>query len=44
MLEEVGSYDASYLESVMCEGIQLYSLDKKLVKTAKKADVKIYQP
>jgi len=40
----ISSYDASYLELAMREGLPLSSLDKKLVKAAKKADVDIYQP
>ena len=40
----ISSYDASYLELAMREGIPLSSLDKKLVKAAKKADVEIYKP
>jgi predicted nucleic acid-binding protein len=40
----ISSYDASYLELAMREGLPLCSLDKKLVKAAKKADVEIYKP
>ena len=40
----ISSYDASYLELAMREGLPLASLDKKLVKAAKKADVDIYKP
>ena len=40
----ISSYDASYLELAMREGLPLSSLDKKLVKAAKKADVEIYKP
>ena len=40
----INSYDASYLELAMREGLPLASLDKKLVKAAKKADVEIYKP
>ena len=40
----ISSYDASYLELAMREGLPLASLDKKLVKAAKKADVEIYKP
>ncbi|NOQ78541.1 MAG: PIN domain-containing protein [Gammaproteobacteria bacterium] len=40
----ISSYDASYLELAMREGLPLSSLDKKLVKAAKKADVDIYKP
>ncbi len=40
----ISSYDASYLELAMREGVPLSSLDKKLVKAAKKADVEIYKP
>ena len=40
----ISSYDASYLELAMREGLPLASLDKKLVKAAKKAEVEIYKP
>jgi len=40
----ISSYDASYLELAMREGLPLSSLDKKLLKAAKKADVEIYNP
>ena len=40
----ISSYDASYLELAMREGLPLASLDKKLLKAAKKADVEIYKP
>ena len=39
----ISSYDASYLELAMREGLPLASLDKKLVKAAKKADIEIYK-
>jgi len=39
----ISSYDASYLELAMREGLPLASLDKKLVKAAKKAEVIIYE-
>jgi len=38
----ISSYDASYLELAIREGLSLASLDKKLIKAAKKADVDIY--
>lgn len=38
----ISSYDASYLELAMREGLPLATLDKNLVKAAKKADVVIY--
>lgn len=38
----ISSYDASYLELAVREGLPLASLDKKLIKTARKADVEIY--
>lgn len=41
---KISSYDASYLELAMREGLPLSSLDKKLVKAAKKAEVEIYKP
>lgn len=41
---KISSYDASYLELAMREGIPLASLDKKLIKAAKKTDVEIYKP
>ena len=40
----ISSYDASYLELAMRKGFPLSSLDKKLVKAAKKANVEIYKP
>ena len=40
----ISSYDASYLEVAMRKGFPLSSLDKKLVKAAKKANVEIYKP
>ena len=40
----ISSYDASYLELAMREGLPLSTLDKKMVKAAKKADVEIYKP
>lgn len=39
---KLGSYDAAYLELSIREGLALASLDKDLVKAAKKADVSIY--
>ena len=39
---KISSYDASYLELAIREGLPLASLDKKLIKAAKKADVEIY--
>ena len=39
----ISSYDASYLELAMREGLPLATLDKKLTKAAKKADVKIFK-
>lgn len=36
------SYDAAYLELAIREGLPLSTLDKDLVKAAKKADVPIY--
>ena len=41
---KISSYDASYLELAMREGLSLSTLDKKLTKAAKKADVEIYKP
>ena len=41
---KISSYDASYLELAMREGLSLSTLDKKLIKAAKKADVEIYKP
>ncbi|MES9858117.1 MAG: type II toxin-antitoxin system VapC family toxin [Sedimenticola sp.] len=38
----ISSYDASYLELAMREGLPLATLDKKLIKAAKKADIGIY--
>jgi len=38
----ISSYDASYLELAIREGLPVASLDKKLIKAAKKADVEIY--
>ncbi|MDX2503514.1 MAG: type II toxin-antitoxin system VapC family toxin [Gammaproteobacteria bacterium] len=38
----ISSYDASYLELAMREGLPLASLDNKLVKVARKADIGIY--
>lgn len=38
----ISSYDASYLELAIREGVPLATLDKKLIKAAKKADVEIY--
>ncbi len=39
----ISSYDASYLELAMREGLPLATLDKKLTKAAKKADVKVFK-
>ncbi len=39
---DISSYDASYLELAIREGLPLATLDKKLIKAAKKADVGIY--
>lgn len=39
---KLSSYDAAYLELSIREGLPLASLDKDLVKAAKKADVEIY--
>ncbi len=39
---KISSYDASYLELAVRLGLPLASLDKDLVKAAKKADVAIY--
>ncbi|MCK5666775.1 MAG: type II toxin-antitoxin system VapC family toxin [Thiotrichaceae bacterium] len=41
---KISSYDASFLELAMREGLSLSTLDKKLTKAAKKADVEIYKP
>lgn len=38
----LSSYDAAYFELAIREGLPLASLDKNLVKAAKKADVEIY--
>ena len=38
----ISSYDASYLELAIREGLSLATLDKKLIKSAKKAGVDIY--
>ena len=38
----ISSYDAAYLELALRKGFPLASLDKHLVKAAKKADVDIY--
>ncbi len=38
----ISSYDASYLELAVRERLPLASLDKKLVKAARKADLEIY--
>ena len=38
----LSSYDAAYLELAIREGIPLATLDKKLMKAAKKSNVKIY--
>ena len=39
---KLSSYDAAYLELAVREGLPIASLDKDLVKAAKKADVGIY--
>jgi len=39
---KLSSYDAAYLELAIREGLPLASLDKSLLKAAKKADVEIY--
>ena len=39
---KLSSYDAAYLELAMREGLPLATLDKSLVKAAKKAEVSIY--
>ena len=39
---KLSSYDAAYLELAMREGLPLATLDKSLIKAAKKADVDIY--
>ncbi len=38
----LSSYDATYLELAIREGIPLATLDKNLLKAAKRADVEIY--
>ena len=38
----LSSYDASYLELVIREGLPLATLDKNLLKAAKKAEVPLY--
>ncbi|MBL1260430.1 MAG: type II toxin-antitoxin system VapC family toxin [Thiotrichaceae bacterium] len=38
----VCSYDAAYLEIAVREGLPLATLDKNLLKAAKKADIPIY--
>ncbi len=38
----LSSYDAAYLELAVREGLPLATLDKSLIKAAKKADVAIY--
>ena len=38
----LSSYDAAYLELAVREGVPLASLDKNLIKAAKKAKVEIY--
>ncbi len=40
----LSSYDASYLELALREGIPLASLDKKLLKAAKHAEIEIFSP
>lgn len=39
---KLSSYDASYLELAMREGLPLATLDKDLIKAAKKAEIEIY--
>ncbi len=39
---KLSSYDAAYLELAIREGVSLATLDKDLLKAAKKADVDIY--
>ena len=39
---KLSSYDAAYLELAIREGLPLASLDKELLKAARKAEVKIY--
>ncbi len=41
-LYKLSSYDAAYLELAIREGLPLASLDKDLIKAAKRADVEIY--
>lgn len=38
---KLSSYDAAYLELALREGIEIATLDKDLIKAAKKAEVKI---
>ena len=38
----LSSYDAAYLELALREGLPLASLDKGLIRAAKKADIEIY--
>ena len=39
---KLSSYDAAYLELAIREGLPLATLDKQLLKAAKKADIEIY--
>lgn len=39
---KLSSYDAAYLELAIREGLPLATLDKDLIKAAKKADIDIY--
>lgn len=39
---KLSSYDAAYLELAIREGLPLATLDKNLIKAAKKADIEIY--
>ena len=39
---KLSSYDAAYLELAIREGCPLATLDKSMIKAAKKADVMIY--
>ncbi len=39
---KLSSYDAAYLELALREGLPLATLDKGLIKAARKADVEIY--
>ena len=41
-VHKLSSYDAAYLELAIREGFPLATLDKELIKAAKKSDVKLY--